>query len=138
MCPPPMPQLEPPLWEQLAAKNAALPCMAAALLTEEPVVEVAAIEADVVEDPTLPGEIYLIAVRPLCNAYSRRERQQVLELAAEDRRLVDLRAVETAADLGVGAHAFDAGHRDNCESFLAFAAELDPAPGAEVLKGASA
>ena len=37
----------------------------AGLLAEEPVVVVAAVEADVVEDPALPGEGDLVAVGPL-------------------------------------------------------------------------
>ena len=60
--------------------------LAAHLLAEEAVVVVAAVEADVVEDAALPGEGDFVAVRSLHDADAGRERQQVLELASEDRR----------------------------------------------------
>src|SRR6185369_12829108 len=60
--------------------------LAAGLLAEEAIVVVAAVKADVVEDSALPREVYLIAVRSLCNAYSRCERQQVLEFSPQNRQ----------------------------------------------------
>ena len=60
--------------------------LAAHLLAEEAVVVVAAVEADVVEDAALAGERDLVAVRPLHDADARGQRQQILELAAENRR----------------------------------------------------
>ena len=43
------------------------------LLAEEPVGVVAAVEADVVEDAALAGEVYLVAVRPLHDRDVRRQ-----------------------------------------------------------------
>ena len=59
------------------------------LLAEEAVAVVAAVEADAVEDAALTRERDLVAVRPLHHADARSERQQILELAAEDRRRFD-------------------------------------------------
>ena len=74
--------------------------LAAHLLAEEPVVVVAAVEADVVEDAALAGEGDLVAVGPLHDADARRERQQVLELAAQDRRRLDRRLVQRGGRRG--------------------------------------
>src|SRR6185503_2779380 len=68
--------------------------LAAHLLAEEAVVVVAAVEADVVEHAALAREIDLVAVRSLNDADATSERQQVLELAAENRRVGDGRFVE--------------------------------------------
>src|SRR5207248_5167295 len=66
------------------------------LLPEEAVVVVAAVEADVVEDAALPGKRNLVAVRALDDADARREREQILELAAQNRRRFDRRLIERA------------------------------------------
>ena len=75
-------------WNSLTASSvmSIARALAADLLAEEAVVVVAAVEADVVEDAALAGERDLVAVRPLHDADARRERQQILELAAEDRQ----------------------------------------------------
>src|SRR5436309_5284541 len=70
--------------------------LAADLLAEESVRVVAAIEADVVEHAALSGEGDLVAVGPLHDADSRRERQEILELATQDRRGFNRRLVERA------------------------------------------
>src|SRR4029450_8275662 len=57
--------------------------LAAGLFAEEPVVGVAAVEADVVEDPALPVEIDLVAVRPLRDTHAGSEGQEVFEFAAQ-------------------------------------------------------
>ena len=56
--------------------------LSAGLLAEKAVVVVTTVEADVVEDAALSGKGDLVAVRPLDDADARRERQEVLELAA--------------------------------------------------------
>src|SRR5439155_19271462 len=66
------------------------------LLAEETVVVVAAVEADVVEDAALPGERDLVAVRTLDDADARRQREQILELAPQNRRGLDRRLVQRA------------------------------------------
>jgi hypothetical protein len=58
--------------------------LAARLFAEEPVVVVAAVEADVVEDAALPGERDLVAVRSLHDRDAGREGQQILEFPPED------------------------------------------------------
>ena len=68
--------------------------LTARLLTEEPVVVVAAVEADVIEDAALPGKRDFVAVRSLHDADARRERQEVFELAPENRNRVDRRLVQ--------------------------------------------
>ena len=59
--------------------------LAAHLLTEETVVVVAAVEADVVEDAPLPVDVDLVAVRTLSNADARGQCQQVFKFAPEHR-----------------------------------------------------
>ena len=87
--------------------------LAAELFAEESVVVVAAIEADVVVHAALPIEGDLVAVRPLDDADAGSEGEQILELAAEDRRRADGGLVERVADFGAG-HVDErgAGHRD--------------------------
>ena len=68
--------------------------LSADLLAEEAVGVVAAVEADVVEDPALAGEGDLVAVRSLHDADARGEGQEILELAAEDRCRLDGPLVE--------------------------------------------
>ena len=72
--------------------------LAAGLLAEEPVVEVAAVEADVVEHAALAGERDFVAVGALHDAHARRQREQVFELAAEDRRRLDRRLIQRHRD----------------------------------------
>jgi hypothetical protein len=86
------------------------------LLTEEAVVEVATVQADVVEDAALPGERDLVTVRALHHTDAGRERQQVLELATEDRRrlhgcLVERRRKRGARRLDDGRAAHGDGFR---------------------------
>ena len=50
------------------------------LLAEEPVV-VVAIQADVVEDAPSSIEVDFVSARPLHNAHTGRQRQQIFELA---------------------------------------------------------
>src|SRR5207237_7620675 len=66
------------------------------LLAEEPVGVVAAVEADVVEDAALAGERDLVAVGALHDAHAGRQREEILELAPEDRRRLDRRFVQRA------------------------------------------
>ena len=66
----------------------------AGLFPEEPVVVVAAVEADVVEDPALPREGDLVAVGPLDDGDAGREREEVLELASEVRDVLDRQRAE--------------------------------------------
>src|ERR1043166_915190 len=61
--------------------------LAAQLLAEEAVVVIAAVQADVVEDPALSGEGDLVTVGALHDAHPGRQRQKVFELAAQDRRV---------------------------------------------------
>ncbi len=68
--------------------------LAPRLLAEEPVVVVPAVEADVVEHAALSRKRDLVAVRPLDDADAGREREQILELAAEDRRGLDRQLVQ--------------------------------------------
>ena len=68
--------------------------LSAGLLAEEPVVVVAAVEADVVEDAALAGKRDLVAVGALDDADAGRERQQILELATENRNRLDRRLVD--------------------------------------------
>ena len=56
------------------------------LFAEETVVVVAAVKADVVEDSTLPGEVDFVAIRPLHDAYSGSQRQQIFELSSQNWR----------------------------------------------------
>src|SRR5262249_39235470 len=56
--------------------------LAPGLLSKEAVVIVTAVEADVVEDCTLAGEVYFIAVGSLHYADAGREREQVLEFSS--------------------------------------------------------
>src|SRR5436190_1206687 len=56
------------------------------LLAEEAVVIVAAIEADVIENPALSGEVDFVAIRTLHDTYSRREGQKILEFSAQNWR----------------------------------------------------
>ncbi len=58
--------------------------LAACLLAEESVVVVAAVEADVVEDPPLACKGNLVSIRALDDADARCEGQHVLELAPEN------------------------------------------------------
>src|SRR5262245_51485635 len=63
--------------------------LAAGLFTEKAVVIVAAVEAYVVKDAALPGEIDLVTVGALRNAHPRRQGQQVLKFSAKDGRVAD-------------------------------------------------
>ena len=60
----------------------------APLLSEERVVEVGAVDDEVVEDAALPGDVQLVAVRPLRDRRARREQRQVQEVAAVARQAV--------------------------------------------------
>ncbi len=93
----------------------------AGLLAEEAVVVVAAVEADVVEDPALTGERDLVAIRPLDDADAWGQGEEILELAAEDRQCLHRSLVERRrrrcpgrlddARRGADRHRFgDAGH----------------------------
>ena len=64
------------------------------LLAEESIVVVAAVEADVVEHAALSREVDLVAVRSLDDADAGRQREQVLELAAEDWRRLNRPLIE--------------------------------------------
>ncbi len=68
--------------------------LAAHLLTEESVIVVAAIEADVVEDAALAVDVDFVAVRTLRNTDAGSERKQIFELAAENRSRSDRYFVE--------------------------------------------
>ncbi len=59
--------------------------LTASLLAEEAVVVVAAVEADVVEDPALAGETDLVSIGPLDDADAGGECEQILELPPENR-----------------------------------------------------
>ena len=87
--------------------------LTAELLAEEPVVVVAAIEADVVVHASLAVEGDLVAVRSLDDAHAGSEGEEILELAAEDRCRADGRFVERVAHLRSG-HIDERGaaHRD--------------------------
>ncbi len=74
--------------------------LASSLLAEEPVVVVAAVEADVVEDAALPGEGNLVAVGPLHDADTGRQRQQVLELPSENGRRLDRLLIQRRRNRG--------------------------------------
>ena len=73
--------------------------LAADLFAEEAVVVVPSVEAQVVEDATLPGEVNDVAVRPLRDADARCEREQVFKLAPQHGRVGDGNLVECAAGL---------------------------------------
>ncbi len=81
--------------------------LAAHLLAEEAIVVIATVEADVVEDAALPGERDLVAVRALDDADAGSEREEILELAAENRRRFNGRLVERAG--GRRARGVDSG-----------------------------
>jgi hypothetical protein len=66
------------------------------LLAEKAVVVVAAVEADVVEHAPLACKRDFVSVRPLDDAHAGCQRQQILELAPEDRRGLDGGLVERA------------------------------------------
>src|SRR5215470_5095221 len=53
------------------------------LLAEEPIVVIAAVKADVVEDAALPVYVDLVAVRSLHDAHAGSQRKQILKLAAD-------------------------------------------------------
>src|ERR1041384_6375491 len=61
----------------------------AGLLAEEPVIVVASVQTDVVEDTALSGEVDLVTVRPLSYAHARRQSEQILEFPAEHRKVTD-------------------------------------------------
>src|SRR5260370_2208782 len=81
--------------------------LAARLFAEEPVVVVAAIEADVVEDAALPLDGDLVAVGPLHDADAGSQGEQILKLASEHRGLRD----GLLAQRGVGRAGDDIDHR---------------------------
>ena len=62
--------------------------LAAGLFAEEPVVVVAAVEADVVEDPALAGKRDLVAIRPLDDADAGGQGEEILEFSAENGQCV--------------------------------------------------
>ena len=76
--------------------------LASDLLAEESVVVVATIDGDVVEDATLPSKVDLVAVRALNDADSRRECQQVLKFAPENRRAAHREFIQRRAGLHSG------------------------------------
>ncbi len=87
--------------------------LSARLLAEEPVVVVAAVEADVVEHAALAGKRDLIAIRPLHDAHAGGQRQEIFELASENRQRADDALVECRRD--AAASRLDdrrAGHGD--------------------------
>src|SRR6266404_4868026 len=68
--------------------------LSAGLLTEEAVVVVTAVQADVVKDAALPVEIDLVAVRSLRDADARCKGQQVLKLSAQNGSICNRTFVE--------------------------------------------
>ena len=92
--------------------------LSAHLLTEKAVVVVAAVEADVVEHAALAGEGDFVAVRALDHADARREREEVFELAPQNRRRFDGGLVQRAGGgrasrlhrRGLGRHGDGLGH----------------------------
>ena len=83
------------------------------LLAEEAIVEIAAVEAEIVEHAPLPGEGDLVAVGPLHHAHARRQRQQIFELASENRRVLDRGLIQRAGDRRAGRlHQRGPAHRD--------------------------
>ncbi len=68
--------------------------LAPGLLAEEAVVVVAAVEADVVEDPALTGKRDLVAVRPLDDADARCQAEEILEFASQIGDVLDRPRVE--------------------------------------------
>ncbi len=71
--------------------------LSADLFTEEAVVVVAAIKADVVEDAALAGKTNLVAVRALHHTHARCESKKVFKLSAQDRRLADRAFIQRSA-----------------------------------------
>src|SRR5262249_530015 len=61
--------------------------LSACLLAEEPVVVVAAVQRDVVENAALSVDVDFVAVRTLRDADARRQREQIFKLAPQDRRI---------------------------------------------------
>ena len=86
--------------------------LTAGLLAEEAVVVVAPVERDVVEDPALPVDVDLIAVGPLRDADTRRERQQVFKLAAQHGCRRDSLLAKRGRS-GRGAHVDQRGRGDH-------------------------
>ena len=74
--------------------------LAAHLFAEEAVGVITTVEADVVEYAALSGKRDLVAVGSLHDAHARSERQEILELAAEDRRGSNRRLVERGCSGG--------------------------------------
>src|SRR6185503_15088689 len=69
--------------------------LAACLLSKEAVIVIPAVKTDIVEDTALAGEVYLVSVRALRNCNTWCKRQQILELATEDRCIFDRRLVKS-------------------------------------------
>src|SRR5207253_3101254 len=80
--------------------------LAAKLFAEETIVVIAAVKADVVENPALTGEVNLVAVRTLDDAYARRQRQQVFKLTAQNRSVVHRSFIESGTRFSLdGVHS---------------------------------
>ena len=71
--------------------------LAAQLLAKEAIVVIAAVKTDVIENAALTGEGDLVAIGSLHDADSRRQRQQIFKLAAQNRSRVHRCLVERGA-----------------------------------------
>src|SRR6185369_11736795 len=62
--------------------------LSAQLLSEKSVVVITTVQADVIENPALPGECDFVSVRTLDDTDTRRQSKQVFEFSSENRSLI--------------------------------------------------
>src|SRR5215472_15974229 len=75
--------------------------LTACLFSEEAVVVITTVEADVVEDAALAGKTDFVAVRALNDGHTRSQGKQVLKFSSQHRCLADRKFIQGCAGLGL-------------------------------------